>query len=51
MSTLSLQERVDIAAQKGANISLEDWTGEEGEAELSNFLDSLDVPRQSNDDD
>ncbi len=47
MSTLSLQERLEIAAQKGANIAAEDWTGsEEGEADLGAFLDSLDVPRE-----
>ncbi|MNC37631.1 hypothetical protein D3C87_1471690 [compost metagenome] len=50
MSTLSLEERVAIAADKGAQIATEDWTGsEEGEAELGSFLDSLDVPREKED--
>ena len=50
MSTLSLEERVAIAADKGAQIATEDWTGsEEGEADLGSFLDSLDVPREKED--
>ncbi len=44
---LSVEERVQLAANKGANISLEDWQGEDGQAELSSFLDSLDVPRET----
>ncbi len=47
MSNLSLQDRLEIAADKGAKISEEDWVGtEEGEAELDAFLDSFDVPRE-----
>ncbi|ARV77220.1 hypothetical protein FDI21_gp049 [Pseudomonas phage Noxifer] len=44
---LSLDERVAIAADKGANISTEEWTEEPGGAEeLGSFLDTLDVPRE-----
>lgn len=51
MCKLSLQERVDIAADKGCNIATEDWTSTpQGEAELESFLDSLDVPRETNTD-
>lgn len=44
---LSLEERVAIAADKGAVIATEEWTENPGgEEELSGFLDSLDVPRE-----
>lgn len=43
---LSVEERVELAADKGANIALEDWQGEDAQAELGSFLDSLDVPRE-----
>ena len=47
MSTLSLEERVSIASDLGAQIATEDWTDKpNGEAELGSFLDSLDVPRE-----
>ena len=52
VSTLSLEERVQIAADKGCKIATEDWTGtEQGTIELSEFLDSLDVPRRQENDD
>lgn len=51
MTTLTLEERVKIAADKGCNIATEDWTGtEQGTIELSEFLDSLDVPRRKDTD-
>lgn len=46
-TTLSLEERVEAAADLGANIATEEWTDKpDGEAELGSFLDSLGVPRE-----
>ena len=47
MSNLSLQDRLEIAADKGAKISEEDWVGTEtAEAELDAIFNSLDVARE-----
>lgn len=48
--TLSLEERLDIADEMGAKLNPEDWNTDDGQTELSSFLDDLDVPRHNTDD-
>lgn len=48
---LSLEERLEIAEQMGAKLSAEDWEDENGQSELTHFLDDLDVPRFNDTDD
>lgn len=47
---LSLEERLTIAEQMGAKLSAEDWEDDNGQSELTHFLDDLDVPRFNDDD-
>lgn len=48
--TLSLEERLDIADEMGAKLNPEDWSTDNGQSELSSFLDDLDVPRHTESD-
>lgn len=44
-TTLTLEERISEAANRGAHIAQEEWEG--NEVELEAFLDDLDVPRDT----